>query len=76
VFIEDVVSMKSAPSMPAWFTETLPDVRAFVLLPMAFNGRPIGLLYGDWKKGTTELVEPSELTLMRSLRDQLMKLLG
>ena len=76
VFIEDAVGAKFAPSMPSWFTETLPDVRAFVLLPMTFNGHPIGLLYGDWRQGTTGLVEKEELLLMRSLRDHLMKLLG
>lgn len=76
VFIEDAAGLKSASSMPAWFTETLPDVRAFVLLPMIFNGRPVGLLYGDWRQGTTGSVEKNELLLMRSLRDHLMKLLG
>ena len=75
VFIEDAAGLQSASSMPVWFTETLPDVRAFVLLPMVFNGRPVGLLYGDWEKGTKGLVDKSELLLMRSLRDHLMKLL-
>ncbi len=76
VFIEDAAGVKFAASLPAWFTETLPDVRAFVLLPMIFNGRPVGLLYGDWRQGTTGLVEKNELLLMRSLRDHLMQLLG
>ena len=76
VFIENAAATKSASGMPSWFTEALPDVRAFVMLPMSFNGRPIGMLYGDWKKGTTELVEQSELVLMRSLRDNLMELLN
>jgi len=76
VFIEDAAGLKSASSMPAWFTASLPDVRAFVLLPMIFNGCPIGLLYGDWRQGTTGLVDKNELLLMRSLRDHLMKLLG
>jgi HD-like signal output (HDOD) protein len=76
VFIEDVAGSKTASSMPAWFTASLPDVRAFVLFPLTFNGRPIGLLYGDWQIGTTGLVEKDELLLMRSLRDHLMKLLG
>lgn len=75
VFIEDAAGVKSASSMPIWFTETLPDVRAFVLLPMVFNGQPIGLLYGDWRQGTTGQVEKNEMQLMRSLRDQMMKLL-
>ena len=76
VFIEDAAAPRSASSMPSWFTEALPDVRAFVMLPMSFNDHPIGLLYGDWRKGTTELVEQDELVLMRSLRDNLMKLLS
>jgi len=76
VFIEDATGAKSASSMPAWFTTSLPDVRAFVLLPMIFNGHPVGLLYGDWRQGTTGVVEKNELLLMRSLRDHLMKMLG
>ncbi len=76
VFIEDAVRSNSASSMPAWFTENLPDVRAFVLLPMALNGHPIGLLYGDWRQGTTGLVEESELGLLCSLRDHLIELLS
>lgn len=75
VFIEDIAALKSASSIPPWFTEALPDVRAFVMLPLSFNGHSIGMLYGDWRKGTTELAEQSELALMRSLRDNLMKLL-
>lgn len=76
VFIKDATEPKSAASMPRWFTETLPDARAFVLLPMVFSGRPVGLLYGDWKLGTTDTVEKNELLLMRSLRDHLMQMLG
>jgi hypothetical protein len=76
VFIENAAAPKSASSIPSWFTEALPDVRAFVMLPMSFNGRPIGMLYGDLKNGTTESVEPDELALMRALRDNLIKLLN
>lgn len=76
IFIEDAAGPKSSASMPTWFTGALPDVRAFVLLPMVFNGRAVGLLYGDWKKGSAGLVDKEELALMRSLRDNLMKLLA
>ena len=76
VFIGDVTGPRSAASIPSWLTETLPDVRAFILLPMNLNGRPIGLLYGDFRKGTKEMVEQEEMVLMRSLRDDLMKSLG
>lgn len=76
VFIENVSSGKVAASMPVWFSESLPDVGAFILLPLIFNGHPIGLLYADWQAGSTEVVEPSELALMGSLRDHLMKVLA
>lgn len=76
VFIEDVAEVKSASSMPAWLTETLPDAAVFVLLPMNLNGRPIGMLYGDWMTGMAAQVERDEMMLMRSLRDNLMKSLG
>ena len=76
VFIEDVAGVKSASSMPAWLTETLPDAAVFVLLPMNLNGRPIGMLYGDWMTGMAAQVERDEMMLMRSLRDNLMKSLG
>lgn len=49
VFIENVASVKLASSMPTWFKEALPDVGAFILLPLAFNGRTIGLIYADCK---------------------------
>ncbi len=76
VFIRDVAGPKSMVSIPSWLTETLPDVRAFILLPMNLNGRPIGLLYGDFRKGTKEMVEQEEVVLMSSLRDSLMQSLG
>ena len=76
VFIADVTGARSAASIPSWLTEALPDVRAFILLPINLNGCPIGLLYGDLRKGTTEVVEQEEMVLMRTLRDNLMKSLG
>ena len=73
--IEDAAAAKFSSSMPAWFVSALPDVRAFVLLPMVFKGHAVGLLYGDWREGTTGNVEKNELLLMRTLRDHLMTLL-
>jgi len=76
VFIQDVTSNKAASSMPTWFREALPDVGAFILLPLVFNGRAIGLIYADWQIGAPSLVEPSELASMGMLRDHLMKALA
>ncbi len=73
VFIQEVVSVKN---MPAWFNEALPDAGAFILLPLIFNGRAVGLIYADWKIGMTGLVEPSELKSMGALRDHFVKALA
>ncbi|MBK7493303.1 MAG: HDOD domain-containing protein [Nitrosomonas sp.] len=75
VFIQDVASTQSSSSIPAWLRETLPDVDAFILLPLIFNGKAIGLIYADWCMGTTNQIEPSEFTSMGMLRDYLMRAL-
>jgi HD-like signal output (HDOD) protein len=75
VFIQDVASTRSSSSIPAWLRETLPDVDAFILLPLVFNGKAIGLIYADWCTGATNQIEPSEFSSMGLLRDDLMKVL-
>lgn len=75
VFIQEITSNTTAPSIPAWFRETLPDVGAFILLPLVFNDRAVGLIYADWRIDATGLVESSELSSMGMLRDNLMKAL-
>ena len=75
VFIQDVASTQSSSSIPAWLRETLPDVDAFILLPLIFNGKAIGLIYADWCTGTTNQIEPSEFSSIGVLRDYLMKAL-
>jgi len=75
VFIQDVASSQSSSSIPAWLREALPDVDAFVLLPLVFNGKAIGLIYADWCMGATNQIEPSEFSSMGALRDYLMRAL-
>jgi hypothetical protein len=76
VFIQDITSSKAASSIPIWLREALPDVDAFILLPLVFNGRAVGLIYADWRMGETGMVEPSELSSMGILRDYFMKALA
>lgn len=75
LFFQDITSSKSASSIPAWLREALPDVDAFILLPLVFNGRAVGLIYADWRIGAAGTVEPSELSSMGMLRDYLMQAL-
>lgn len=76
VFIQDITSNQTAPSIPDWLREALPDVDAFILMPLVFNGRAVGLIYADWRTGATGMVEPSELSSMGMLRDHLMQALA
>ena len=75
IFIKDATEAKFSSNIPVWFSSSLPDVRAFILLPMIFNDQAVGLLYGDWREGASGMVEKNELRLIGTLRDHLMKLL-
>ena len=76
VFIQDITSSKAVSSIPDSLREVLPDVDAFILLPLVFNGHAIGLIYADWRIGAADTVEPSELSSMGMLRDYLMQALA
>jgi len=76
VFIQEVASVKEASSIPGWFKEALPDVGAFILLPLVFNDRAVGLIYADWRMGVAGLVEPKELSSMGVLRDHMLEALA
>jgi hypothetical protein len=76
IFIEKVASMKPETCMPIGFNKVLHDVRAFILLPLSLNGKPVGLLYADWAIGTTGIVEKSELQLLSSLRNHMITVLA
>ena len=75
VFIQNVAAAQSSASIPAWLRAALPDADAFILLPLVFNGKTIGLIYADWSVGATSQIEPGELSSMGMLRDYLMRAL-
>ena len=75
VFIEEVSTVKESASIPFWYRKALPDAATFILLPLVSNNEVVGLIYADWEIGMIEIVEPSELTSMGALRDNLTKLL-
>ncbi len=75
VFIQSVVSTRQS-SIPDWFRAALPDAGAFILLPMVFDGKTIGLIYADWRDGEIEMIDPDEFISLGMLRDQLMRSLA
>ncbi len=76
VYIEEVSDPKIAGRLPSWFAGPLTDAQSFVLLPMTFNNHPVGMLYGDWKRGMAQKVEKSEFAKMSAIRDLLMSVLN
>jgi hypothetical protein len=66
VSIADVSKLKEA-SLPEGYRALLPQVRRFIILPIA-NSRVSGLLYCDWdSEGTLNLAEIEALKALRNL---------
>ncbi len=72
VFIQSVASTRQS-SIPDWFRAALPDAGAFILLPMVFDDKTIGLIYADWRGGENNMIDPDEFVSLGMLRDQLMR---
>ena len=67
--IADATAAKIAARLPDWYVGEL-SAASFLLLPMAFKGAPIGLIYADKAAaGAIDLGE-KELALLRTLRNQ------
>ena len=65
IAVDDISRLKST-ALPLDYRQLLPDVRQFVLLPIA-NTRTSGLLYCDWE--TLRLVGLESIEAMRRVRD-------
>lgn len=77
VFIEDASDRKILTHLPAWFRQAAPDARSFIILPLAQNGRAFGMLYGEWAADAlSSRIEPQELAVLKSLRNQALQALG
>ena len=67
--IADASIAKIAARLPVWYVGEL-SANSFLLLPMAFKGAPLGLIYADKAAaGSIDLGE-KELALLRTLRNQ------
>jgi hypothetical protein len=72
IFIENARDPKIVTRLPDWFRNTLPNARAFVLLPVVVNNVPVALLYGDWTN-TTQLrkISQREMSVLNELGREL-----
>jgi eukaryotic-like serine/threonine-protein kinase len=67
--ISDATVANIAQRLPTWYRTAI-NAPAFLLLPLHFKGRPLGLIYADKSEpGSIELAE-RELAPLRTLRNQ------
>lgn len=67
--ISDASDPVIAQRLPAWFKQA--GAPTFVILPLNIQGRVTGMLYGDRPEANTLLVDEAALTLLKTLRNQL-----
>ncbi len=68
IVIEDVGAPNIANKIPDWYAKAI-DSRYFLLLPMSVNDKPVGLIYADMLEAKQLQISPSEMSLLRDLRD-------
>jgi hypothetical protein len=50
IFVENALASTFASKLPRWWKEAFPTTRSFMALPLTINRKPVGFIYGDWKK--------------------------
>lgn len=69
IFISDVNAENIRNRIPDWYRKLLPS-QSFILFPIIVDKKPIGMFYGD-KDVLGELsIQPKELSLLKTLRNQ------
>jgi len=69
IVIEDVGAPNIANKIPSWHGKSV-NSRYFLLLPMVINKVAAGLIYADMLEAKKLQIAPSELSLLRDLRNQ------
>ena len=66
--IADSAATPVASRLPAWYRQAV-NAPTFLLLPMSFQGQPLGLIYADMAQAGALVLGPADLSLLRALRD-------
>jgi HD-like signal output (HDOD) protein len=69
IVIEDVMAENIASKIPTWFNDAV-SAQCFLLLPIMINDKPIALIYADMALANSLQITPSQLGLLRTLRNQ------
>ena len=68
LLVADAAAPAIAARLPAWFRSSAPG-SSFLLLPLVHRQTAIGLIYADKDAAGSVVLAPSELSLLRQLRD-------
>ena len=69
IFIEDANSAAISSHIPQWYRQ-LKLAQTFIIFPLVLEKRKIGFLYGDKKQAHSLPLQPDELNLLKTLRNQ------
>jgi len=69
LFIGDTSADNIAARIPAWYREKI-KAPTFLLLPLVVNKKVIGLFYADHDNAGEMTIEPDQLRLLKTLRNQ------
>lgn len=70
IFIENVNTESIKNHVPPWYRQSLAG-ETFLLLPLVVDKKLIGLLYADMRHSGQLVITPKELSLLKTLRNQL-----
>jgi len=69
ICIEDLEAEKIRAYVPDWYRAAV-SARGFILFPVMVNKKPLALIYADGKESATLRLADSELSLLKTLRNQ------
>lgn len=69
IYIADVNADNIRERIPEWYRRLLP-AQSFILFPILVDKKPIGMFYGDHDTAGELSIQPKELSLLKTLRNQ------
>jgi hypothetical protein len=69
LYIADTNAENIVNRIPAWYREKI-NAPTFLLLPLVISGKAIGLFYADRDQAGALNIEPEQLRLLKTLRNQ------
>jgi len=70
--ISDTSTAKVRNLLPKWYVDLIPDARSFIVLPLVYNSKRIGLIYADRQQEAPEGISSEEMRLVKTLKTQVL----